>query len=226
MKKILFLFLILFLSVSCKQDKPKPVVVRKVTPPIEAKKKDVVKDSISGYINPKLALYGFKFITDTSHHELKKIKIYCDAKLVQTIKTKKECEHLDFSLIDWNFDGYKDITAIYNCGSGGCAYWIWNYSPKLKKFVYNSVLSGVLGLEIDSVSKYIVIHFRNGCKYESWDSLKYVKNDLKFVKGRERIICEDKTGKYESVTKDIIIKKVNGKRKITSVDTVSVLVKD
>lgn len=225
MKNINFLFFILILSVSCKQNKQKPVVLKKITPPIEVKK-NVINDSISGFINPKLALYEFKFITDTSHHELKKIKIYCDSKLVQTIKTNKDCEHLDFSLIDWNFDGYKDITAIYNCGSAGCAYWIWNYSPILKKFVYNLTLSGVLGLEIDSVSKYIVIHFRNGCKYESWDSLKYVKNDLKFVKGRKRIICEDKTGKFESITKDIIVKKVNGKRKITSVDTVSVLVKD
>lgn len=35
-----------------------------------------------------------------------------------------------FGLIDWNFDGYKDITVLDNCGTGGCAYWIWNYSKR------------------------------------------------------------------------------------------------
>jgi hypothetical protein len=181
MKKINFLFLILIISVSCKQDKPKPVVVKEVTPLIEEKKTVVINDTISGYINPKLGLYSFKFITDT--FSLKKIRIYYEAKLVQTIKTNKMCENNQFSLIDWNFDGYKDISVISNCGSGGCAYWIWNYSPKLKRFVYNSTLSDVLGLEIDSVSKFIVFHFRDGCRSEKWDTMKYVNNRLVFVKG-------------------------------------------
>ncbi|MEI8204659.1 MAG: hypothetical protein WCH34_16695 [Bacteroidota bacterium] len=47
MKKNQFLFLILIISVSCKQDKPKPVVVKEVTPLIEVKKKVVINDTIS-----------------------------------------------------------------------------------------------------------------------------------------------------------------------------------
>jgi hypothetical protein len=65
---------------------------------------------------------------------------------------------------------------------------IWNYSPKQKKFEYNSILSDVLGLEMDSVSKYIVFHYRGGYQEERWDTMKYVNNKLVFVKGlfRER----------------------------------------
>ena len=187
MKQFKFLFLVLIFSFSCKQEKPKQVVEKKITPPVEVKK-NIINDSISGYINPKLGFYGFKFITNMSHHELKKIKIYSDGKLVQTINTNKDIFDIDIKLTDWNFDGYKDITVFYNCGSGGCAYWIWNYSPKLKKFVYNSVLSEVLGLEMDSISKYIVFHYRAGYQEEKWDTMKYINNKLVFVKGlfRER----------------------------------------
>ena len=36
---------------------------------------------------------------------------------------------------------------------------------------------------MDSISKYIVFHFRNGCHTEKWDTMKYVNNKLVFVKG-------------------------------------------
>jgi hypothetical protein len=162
------------------------VVVKKDTPPIEVKKEYVINDSISGYINPKLGLYSFKF--DLADYKLNKIKIYCVGKLVQTINTSKDVLDNELKLTDWDFDGYKDISVLYNCGSGGCAYWIWNYSPRLKKYVYNAVLSERLGLEIDSVSKYIVFHYRAGYQEESWDTMRYVNNKLVFVKGlfRER----------------------------------------
>jgi len=194
MKRLQFLFLILILSISCNQDKTKPVVVKKATPPIEVKKKYVINDSISGYINPRLGLYSFKFVTDTTKLSLKQIKIYDNGRLVQTINTNKICKNNQFSLIDWNFDGYKDISVVYNCGSGGCAYWIWNYSPKLKKFIYNSVLSEVLGLEMDSVSKYIVFHFRDGVHQEYWDTMKYNNNKLALVKGFSQERRNDKDG--------------------------------
>ena len=200
MKKLQFLILVLFLSVSCKQEKPKPVIVKKVTPPIEVKKKYVINDSISDYINPKLGLYGFKFYLDTVRQELNKIKIYCDGKLIQTIKTTKDNNQIEIhqfeiklksgkyelmkqiDLIDWNFDGYKDISVFTEWGSGGCTYSIWLYSKSKKKFVYSKELS-YMGLEIDSESKYIVYHFRGGAESEWWDTMQYVNNKLKFVKG-------------------------------------------
>ena len=187
MKNKLFLFLLFIFFVSCIQEKQKPVVTKSITSAVK-KNKIEINDSISGYINPKLGLYSFKFDLDTAHLRLNKIKIYCDGKLVQTINANKEVLDNELKLSDWNFDGYKDITVLYNCGSGGCSYWIWNYTPKLKKFVYNSILSEVSGLEMDSVLKYIVFHYRAGYQEESWDTMKYVNNKLVFVKGlfRER----------------------------------------
>ena len=61
---------------------------------------------------------------------------------IQEIIANKSFEKKEFKLIDCNFDGYKDISVLYNCGSGGCAYWIWNYSAekKLIKIVLYSQL--------------------------------------------------------------------------------------
>ena len=200
MYKLQIIILILIFSVSCNQEKPKPVVVKKVTPPIEVKKKYVINDSITDYINPKLGLYNFKFDLDTARQELNKIKIYCDGQLVQTIKTTKDNKQIEIhqfqiksksgkyedmkqiDLIDWNFDGYKDISVFTEWGSGGCTYAIWLYSKSKKKFIYSKELS-YMGLEIDSDSKYIVYHFRGGAESESWDTMQFVNNKLKFVRG-------------------------------------------
>jgi len=86
MTKLHFLFLILFISVSCKQDKRKKVTVVKVNHFIQVFEKHVINDSISDYINPELGLFGFKFISDTLCMELKKIRIYYEALLSETLK--------------------------------------------------------------------------------------------------------------------------------------------
>ena len=86
-------------------------------------------------------------------------------------------------IIDCNFDGFKDISVLCNYGSGGCAYWIWNYSDKTKNFNFNTELSGNLGLEIDTISKFIIFHYRAGWQEEYWDSLNYQNSKLAFVKG-------------------------------------------
>ena len=104
-------------------------------------------------------------------------------------------ENADYKLIDWDFDGYKDITVLSNCGSGGCAYWIWNYSPSKNKFVYNEALSDVLGLEMDSIHKFIIFHSRAGYAQENWDTMKYHNNKLVFVKGLYQERWTDQKGR-------------------------------
>jgi hypothetical protein len=142
------------------------------------------KDSLLFQISNDKSWYSLKFVVDPSKlYSLRLIKFYKEGTLIQTIRANKYIEYKKFQLIDWNFDGYKDITVLWNCGSGGCTYWVWNYSTKYKKFVYNTDLSGQGGLEMDSISKYIVFHWRTGYPEEYWDTLKYVKNKLVFVKG-------------------------------------------
>jgi hypothetical protein len=131
---------------------------------------------------------SFKFDLDSSGYILKTIHIYSGDTETQKIKTHKQINANEFQLIDWNFDGHKDITALASRGSSGCSYWIWNYSPTSGKYNYNRQLSEYLGLEIDTLNQYIVFHYRAGYPEEIWDSLKYVNNKLQFVKGlyRER----------------------------------------
>ncbi|MFN5318156.1 MAG: XAC2610-related protein [Bacteroidia bacterium] len=152
------------------------------------------EDSISPTKIDRLKTLSFKFNVDKSKHILKTINIYNDNQIIQRIIADKQIEYSEFKLIDWNFDGYKDISVLYNCGSGGCAYWIWNYSPKKNKYVYNMELSEVLGLERDTIGKYIVFHYRVGYSKEKWDSLIYKDNKLLFVKGLQRERWNDSLG--------------------------------
>jgi hypothetical protein len=138
--------------------------------------------------------FSFKFNLDSAGDLLKTIGVYSSNKLVQRIIANKVIEQHKFELIDWNFDGYKDISVLSGCGSGGCTYWIWNYSPKLNKYIYNKELSEVIGLEIDTFNQYIVIHYRAGFSEENWDTLTYKNNKLSFVKGLYRERWNDSQG--------------------------------
>ena len=110
---------------------------------------------------------NYKFNVDSTGYFLKSIFVYSKLVKIQEIIENKSFEKKEFKLIDCNFDGYKDISVLYNCGSGGCAYWIWNYSPESKKYYYNKELSEVLGLEIDTISKLVKFHYREGSSKEN-----------------------------------------------------------
>ena len=203
MRKTLLLLFILIVLISCRHVRINPegdqplamktishdCAPKNINPILEEDNKDKpFRVTISSGINSNSDIFNFTFISDTKGHVLRKIIILKNNKPFQSIHTKKDVLDKEFKLLDWNFDGYKDICVLYNCGSGGCAYWIWNYSKSKNKFVYNKQLSEILGLEMDSVSKYIVFHYRCGYESEYWDTMKYVNNKLVFIKGlyRER----------------------------------------
>ncbi|MFZ4402136.1 MAG: XAC2610-related protein [Bacteroidales bacterium] len=189
MKPTICFFIILLLLYSCKNSNennttqnntPKDSIKQKSTSPLKEK---IIEDSITAFNVNGYWQLSLKFNVDSTGYLLKSIKVYAYNKLFQIIKANKEIENKTFELIDWNFDGNKDISVLWNSGSGGCAYWIWNYSKTDKKFYYNKELSGILGLEIDTVSKYIIEHYRAGYPEEKWDTLKYRNNKLTFIKG-------------------------------------------
>ena len=196
--------------------------------------KQVTKDSVhnipiennflsklNGDSIPPTKIYGnkslsFKFNIDSSGYLLKTINVYSENMPIQIITANKEIGNKEFQLIDWNFDGVKDITVLSNCSSGGCAYWIWNYSPKTNNFIYNKELSEVLGLEIDAADQFIVFHYRAGYSEERWDSLKYVNKKLQFVKGLYRERWNDSIG--NSWVKNTYSKMINNVL-ITNIDS-------
>jgi hypothetical protein len=120
------------------------------------------------------------FAIDKSNNKLSAIMIYEQHKIAQEISVNKILERRQFRLIDWNFDGYKDITVLANRGSGGPCYFIWNYSPTLHRYTYNQDLSELSGLSMNSEAKQIISSYRFGWERASWDSFSYEQNTLAF----------------------------------------------
>jgi hypothetical protein len=141
-----------------------------------------------------------KFYIDTSKNLLKTIGIYKQNVLIQKIQVNMLFDVFEYKAVDVDFDGFKDIMVRNNCGSGGCAYWIWNYSKTSNRFYFNTDLSDVLGLEIDSISKVNIIHYRFGWPHESWDTFKYIKHKPIFVGGKKIERWSDSTGKSYTET--------------------------
>lgn len=173
------------------------------------------KDSIPPSEIDGLRALSFKFNVDSLANVLKTIDVYSNNNHIQKIIANKEIESNNFQLIDWNFDGYKDISVLHNYGSGGCSYWIWNYSSKENRYIYNKELSKVLGLEIDTSGKYIVFHYRAGYSEEYWDSLQYKDNKLSFVKGLYRERWNDSLGNswvkntYKKMINNVMVTKID-----------------
>lgn len=159
--KIFIIFCLIAITYSCNKAnktetfKKKIVAQKKIVPNI------TFQDSIPSIKIDNQNL-SFKFMVDTSGYILKKIIVKSNSKIIQSIHANKQIEFREYSLIDWNFDGYKDITVLCNQGSGGTAYWIWNYNKQKKQFIYNKKLSEVLGLENDSINKKVQFNYREG----------------------------------------------------------------
>ena len=166
-------------------------------------------DSIMCKANKGLPRLSYKFNLDSTGYFLKTILVYSNFIKIQEISANKYIERKEFRLVDWNFDGYKDISILYNSGSGGSSYWIWNYSPKTRKYYFNKELSEVLGLEIDTEEKAIIFHYSEGYSREYWDTLQYKNNKLTFVKGLLQERWNDKLG--NSWIKHSYSKKINNK---------------
>jgi hypothetical protein len=129
------------------------------------------------------SMMSFKFNFTADSTLLKSIVIYRGHTIFQNINANKSVYLKNICLRDWNFDGFNDISVLDECGSGGLSYWIWLYNTKSRRFIYNDELSKVWGLEMDSISKYIVRHFRAGAPEESWDTFKIKNDKLIFIKG-------------------------------------------
>lgn len=223
MKQTVILMMVIAFSYSCTTENSKSNIDKQGTKD-PAQKNSNEKNSFKKLKHdsiPPTKIVGdkslsFKFNIDSSGSLLKTINVYSENILIQKITANKYFESNEFQLVDWNFDGAKDITVLYNCGSGGCAYWIWNYSPTTNKFIYNKKLSEVLGLERDTADQFIVFHYRTGYSEERWDSFKYVNNKLQFVKGRYRERWNDSLG--NSWVKNTYSKMINNVL-VTNVDS-------
>jgi len=169
----------------------------------EDSKSHISEDTSSVFLNSKKQKQAYRFINDSLYFDgeksdsmmsfkfnfkadstlLKSIVIYRGDTIFQSINANKSVYLKNICLRDWNFDGFNDISVLNECGSAGLSYWIWLYNQKSRKFIYSDDLSKVWGLEMDSISKCIVHHFRAGAPEESWDTFKIKNDKLIFIKG-------------------------------------------
>ena len=208
--------LLIVLTVGCNNHAKKN---QKAT--LQKTQKKVVKNNILKYPSSGIKYddltFSFNFYFDETGYILKKIEVCSKDKIYQTLLT---CDTLytedkKISFRDWNFDGYKDISIINNIGSGGISYSIWNYNPIVKQFIYNKDLEAI-GLEMDSISKYIIFHYRGGWEQEFWDTLKYKKDKLVFVKGMWQYQWNDEKGNQ---WRKRIYNKIINNRSVRKVDS-------
>lgn len=207
--------LLIMLVVGCNNQEKN---IQKAAP--KNKRKYATKNSVIQYTSSKIKYdkltFSFKFYYDKTGCLLNKIEVCTNENIYQTIPIHIAIEDRKIYFKDWNFDGYKDISIIINQGSGGTNYCIWNYNPKVKKFIFNKDLSDVLGLEMDSISKYIIFHYRAGWQEELWDTLIYKKSKLVFIKGmRQQQWNNEKGNQWRKRTFNRII----NHRFVTKVDS-------
>lgn len=192
MKKIIILTLVCLSIYSCNNKTPDKDEAERIrndslSARIIANTEEMIRGSLrdsTGYINiGDNTNLSFKLDIDTARNLIKTITVYKDNIKHQIIKVNKIPQTPLYYLIDWNFDGYKDLTLFQMWGSGGRSYWIWNYSNKTKKYYYNTELSEITGLEIDSLSESIIVNYRGGWSIELWDTLKYIDKKLTLING-------------------------------------------
>ena len=117
-------------------------------------------------------------------------------KVFQTIKLKAPLPE-EFELIDWNFDGYKDVSILNPSGSAGVTYEIYNYDKVKNRFILNKELLDNY-LQIDSIHQRVVFTFSSGCDIKNRDTMKYVNNKLVFEKGLNLTRLPDKLVRVKS----------------------------
>ena len=190
---------------------------------INTQKSNYIIDSIINYKLDNTHTYKFKFYYYDKPNmgtQLVKIEIFSNNSLFQTIVTKKEIfSPISQELIDYNFDGYKDISVRSDAGHGGWTFWIWKYSKKENKFIYDNQLSGNMGLELDKKEKNIVFTYRESWQHESWYTYKFVNDSLTWIKALDVRKYYKGSDFSKRVVESTYSSMVNGKKVIKTIKT-------
>jgi hypothetical protein len=158
-------------------------------------------------ISPELPLFIFHF-SGTPDNTLGELEITEEPSttVVQTIEASdwgmilSESELIKNLLtpVDANFDGYKDLQILSNCGAtGNCSYDFFLYDPVTNQFVHNELLSNNLcSPEFDAKKKQITTHSNSSAS--DWENDVYQYQDGHYTLIRREISAWDR--KTETVT--------------------------
>lgn len=121
--------------------------------------------------------------TYTDDFTLSTIDVFIDKQKQQTITHNEEFVKIEW--LDWNFDGFKDLSILEDAGAtGNTSYSVWLFNPLNKKFEKNKDLNSKSSF-IDTVKHFVISHHREGADFEFWEYYKFEKSKLIFDHGKE-----------------------------------------
>ena len=144
-------------------------------------------------IHSALPVFTFHFFgrDDNSFGDIE-IRKGNDSQVIQTIENETDPgmvapRHAEdvLSPVDANFDGYKDLQILNNCGgTGNCAYDFYLYDPATNEFVRNDFLSNLSSPKFHDPSKQVTTHSHGSAS--DWESDTY-----QYEKGRYTLIHQE-----------------------------------
>jgi hypothetical protein len=175
-------------------------------------------------MGPNLPAFTFRFAAD-GDNPLGKIEVSegASAKIIQTLRYPHADPYLGappldplkiLDPLDANFDGYKDLPLLLQCGAvGNCTYDFYLYDPATNQFVYDSFLSGLTMPMFDPANKEVKSYWHMSAGDGGHDTYQF-QNGKYILIGRE-VLSWDRE-------KDIITKKTyelrDGKMQLTRCD--------
>jgi hypothetical protein len=95
--------------------------------------------------------------------------------------------------VDANFDGFKDLQLLSNCGAtGNCSYDFYLYDPKAQQFVHNEFLSSMTTPEFDWEKKQVTSTSNSSANDWEKDTFQYKDGDYTLIHKEESIWDRDK----------------------------------
>jgi len=147
-------------------------------------------------INSNLPLFTFHFagredntlgdieiIEGTSSEVIQTIENTTDAGMIAPARAKDV-----LTVVDANFDGYKDLQLLSDCGAtGNCSYDFYLYDPKTDRFVHNVFLTSLTTPSFDPAKKQVTAHSNGSVADWHTETYQYRDGQYTLVSRRESI---------------------------------------
>jgi hypothetical protein len=139
-------------------------------------------------IHPDLPMFSFDFPgqPDNTFGDIE-ISEAMSGKEIQTIENSTEPGVVEpaavkdvLGVVDANFDGYKDLQILIQCGgTGNCSYNFYLYDPKAGQFVLDKFLSDLSTPSFDAAKKQVTSS--SNSSYADWQSATYQYKDGQYT---------------------------------------------
>lgn len=156
-------------------------------------------------VHKDLPAYTIELVGETTSggksvwiHEIKisnatsdKVKAYATKNLIALVCF--DCEYLAvsplendkpiFSLIDINFDGYKDLQVLWHQATNQRSHLFWLFNPETKNFEFADQITRTIldSPHVDSIQKTLSSKVKSGCCSKTFLTYRYFDKELKII---------------------------------------------